>query len=409
MLALPAVVVTASVDSGVRPPAAETVVAPALIDGALVGAVDDDEVVVAPEFLSRGDTLFAALARVGVLDAAAERFLRTSPSASPLRSALPGSLVRATRRGSGELIELEYLTPGGDAWRLTRDGAGFRVARQAQAEAVQTRFRAGRGGASLFAAFEAAGLPKPVAEQVRRIFEKQFDLHAAAREIDRFAVVFEEHATPAGARPGRVLGVEVVRKGKPYRAFWFAPEGRGGDYYGPEGFTLDREFLPAPLEFTEVTSWYGKTRQIGRRFQASHPGVDYAAPIGTPVHATADGVAEIAAGPEYRGYGNVVIVKHRGSLATLYAHLDAFAPGLASGQRVRQGEVIGYVGKTGWATGPHLHYEVRVDGKPVNPETALELAADPDAPQRMSAFRARTAQARRALELLAVASPARFE
>lgn len=328
-----------------------------------------------------------------------------------MRQAAPGAMLRVTRRGSGELVDLSYTTPGGDVYRLSREGDRFKVARNKGGnEIVETRFRSGVGGGSLFASFADAGLPKPVAEQVLRIFSKQFDLHAAAREIDRFAVVYEERVSGAVARPGRVLGVEVVRKGKPYRALWFqAGQGRAGDYYTPEGFTLDREFLPAPLEFTEITSWYGKTRQLGRRYQASHPGIDYAAPIGTPVHATADGEVELPSGPQVTGYGKVVVVKHRGSVSTLYAHLDAFAPGLQPGMRVRQGELIGFVGMTGWTTGPHLHYEVRVDGKPVNPEDAGVIAADMEQPERVSAFRVQTAPAARTLDLLADVAPARFE
>lgn len=410
-LALPAVVVTAAVDSSAKPPLSEEVLAPLAMAPVAVGAVDDESIIVAPDFLSRGDTLFAALARLGVLDAQAERFLRASADAATMRQAVPGALIRVTRRGSGELVDLTYTTPAGEIHRLARDGDRFKVVRNKSAgEVVETRFRAGTGGASLFGAFAQAGLPKPVAEQVLRIFSKQFDLHAAAREVDRFAVVYEERVSGAISRPGRVLGVEIVRKGKPYRALWFQGEpGRGGDYYTPEGFTLDREFLPAPLEFTEITSWYGKTRQIGRRFQASHPGTDYAAPIGTPVHATADGEVDLPTGAQVTGYGKVVVVKHRGSVSTLYAHLDAFAPGLQAGMRVRQGELIGYVGMTGWTTGPHLHYEIRVDGKPINPEDAGVIAADMEKPERVSAFRVQTAPANRTLDLLANAAPARFE
>ena len=404
-------VVTASVDSSTVLPASESILESVPLSPIPVGVVDDASIIVAPDFLSRGDTLFAALARLGVLDASAERFLRASPEASVMRQAAQGALLRVTRRGNGELVELAYTTPAGETYRLSRDGDRFKVARNKQAaESVETRFRSGTGGTSLFAAFANAGLPKPVAEQVVRIFSKQFDLHAAAREIDRFAVVYEERVAGAVARPGRVLGVELVRAGKPYRALWVQPApGRAGEYYTPEGFTLNREFLPAPLEFTEITSWYGQTRQIGRRFQASHPGIDYAAPIGTPVHATADGEVDLPVGPQVGGYGKVVVIKHRANVSTLYAHLDSFAPGLQPGMRVRQGELIGFVGMTGWTTGPHLHYEFRVDGKPANPEDAGVVAAEMDQPERISAFRIQTAPASRTLDLLADTSLARFE
>lgn len=407
-LTFPAVVVTASVSQQSQP-LAETMVERVALNAEVLGVVDPDAIVVVPEFLSRGDTLLGALGRMGVFDPAAERFVTRERAAKPLLAAAPGGFLRVARTGAGELVSLEYSPPSGGGFRLDRVGEGFRVTREFAAGETQLRYRAGVGGPSLFRAFADAGFPKSIGEQVVRIFSKQFDLHAAARGIERFAVVYEEHAAgSAGLRAGRVLGAEVVRSGKSHRAFWFsADRGRTGAYYGPEGFSLDREFLPAPLEYTEVTSWFGVSRQIGKRYQESHPGIDYAAPVGTPVHATADGEVEFAG--VQRGYGNVVIVKHREPLATVYAHLNGFAEGVANGFRVRQGEVIGYVGTTGWSTGPHLHYEVRVSDQPVNPENVAVVAAELAKPQRVAEFRERIAPLASNLDLLASAAPARFE
>lgn len=398
----------ASVNPAANPPARLVTVESLALPAAPLGLTDREESLVVWDVLSRGDTVFIALARLGIVDPPVERFLRTAKEAKPLLEAAPGAYLRAVRTGTGDLLELAYTSPAGRTHVLTRDGERFRVTREEPALETTLALRSGPVGTSLFRSFDDAGVPRSVAAQVVRIFSQQFDLHAAAREIERFAVVYEEQGSAVAARPGRVLGVEVVRAGKAYRAFRFAPGGGApADYFGPEGFSLDREFLPAPLEYTEITSWFGVSRQIGRRFQASHPGIDYAAPIGTPVHATADGTVAFLG--VQGGYGNVVVLEHRGTLTTLYAHLNGFAEGLSKGARVRQGELVGYVGRTGWTTGPHLHYELRVEDRPVNPEDYFPVAEALAEPERIARFRAETAPVAAKLDLLGQGVLARFE
>jgi murein DD-endopeptidase MepM/ murein hydrolase activator NlpD len=345
---------------------------------------------------------------MGVIDPAAEQFLRRAREARPLVEAATGTVLRAVRTGNGDLLELAGTNAAGRTFVMTRDGERYRVTRDDTAPEVRLELRSGPVGNSIFRSFAEAGVPRTVADQVIRIFSRQFDLHRVAGEIDRFAVVYEHRVTGLESRPGRLLGVELVRECKPYRAFWFAtgPNGQG-DYFGPEGFSLEREFLPAPLEYTEVTSWFGVSRQIGRRFQQAHPGIDYAAPIGTPVHATADGTVDFLG--VQGGYGNLVILKHRGTLSTYYAHLNGFAEGLKAGSRVRQGELLGFVGRTGWTTGPHLHYELRVDDQPVNPEEYVAVAEALSDPDRIGRFRAETGPIAAKLDLLGVGPLARFQ
>jgi murein DD-endopeptidase MepM/ murein hydrolase activator NlpD len=407
-LAFTAVVGVASVNPDPEAPLPLTTVESLALPAVSAAVPDADESVVVFDVLARGDTLFVALSRLGVLDAGAEQFLRRAREARPFVEAAPGSMLRAVRTGQGMLIELVHTSPAGRTFVLTRDGEKYRVSRDDAPARRDYELRSGSIGKSIFRSFADAGVPREVANQVIRIFSKQFDLHAVADEIERFAVVYERHVNGLTDRPGRLLGVELVRSGKPYRAYWFptGPNGQG-DYFGPEGFSLEREFLPAPLEFTEVTSWFGVSRQIGRRYQSAHPGIDYAAPIGTPVHATADGTVEFRG--VQGGYGNLVVLKHRGTLSTYYAHLSAFADTLAQGARVRQGELLGYVGRTGWATGPHLHYELRVDDKPVNPEEFVAVAEALADPERIERFRAETAPVAAKLDLLGVGQIARFE
>jgi murein DD-endopeptidase MepM/ murein hydrolase activator NlpD len=407
-LAFTAVVGVASVNPDPEAPIPLTTVE-SLPLPALAGATGHpDESVVVWDVLGRGDTLFVALARLGILDPAAAQHLRHARDARPFVDAAPGTLLRAVRTGEGMMLELAYISAAGRTFVMTRDGDKFRVTRDDAPARQDVALRTGPVGPSIFKSFADAGVPRTVADQVIRIFSRQFDLHAVAGEIERFAVVFDRQTHGLSERPGRVLGVELVRAGKPYRAFWFAPEGGGrGDYFGPEGFSLEREFLPAPLEYTEITSWFGVSRQIGRRWQSAHPGIDYAAPIGTPVHATADGTVEFLGAQG--GYGNLVVLKHRATLSTYYAHLHGFAEGLVPGTRVRQGELVGYVGRTGWATGPHLHYELRVDDKPVNPEEHVPVAEALSDPERIARFRQATAPLAAKLDLLGVGPLARFE
>lgn len=407
-LALSAVVGVASVNPDPDAPLPLVTVESLPLPPSFATLAAPDESVVVSDVLGRGDTLFIALSRMGVIDPPAEQFLRRSREARPFVEAAGGTILRAVRTGTGDLLELAYTNAVGRTFVMTRDGERYRVTREDAAPDVRVALRSGPVGKSIFKSFADAGVPRPVTDQVIRIFSKQFDLHRVADEIDRFALVFEQRVSGLESRPGRLLGVELVRDGKPYRAFWFATGSNGqGDYFGPEGFTLEREFLPAPLEYTEITSWFGVSRQIGRRFQQAHPGIDYAAPIGTPVHATADGTVDFLG--VQGGYGNLVILKHRGTLSTYYAHLNGFAEGLKQGTRVRQGELLGFVGRTGWTTGPHLHYELRVEDQPVNPEEYVAVAEALSDPDRINRFRADTAPIAAKLDLLRTARLARFE
>jgi murein DD-endopeptidase MepM/ murein hydrolase activator NlpD len=197
------------------------------------------------------------------------------------------------------------------------------------------------------------------------------------RRGDTFSVVYEARAIdgePAGA--GRILAAEFVNRGVAYRAYqWTDADGRSG-YYGADGRSLRKAFLRAPLAFSRITSGFTPARfhPILQKWK-SHQGTDFGAPMGTPVHVTADGVVAVAG--QETGYGNVIIVRHGKTYSTVYAHLSRFAPALKPGARVSQGDVIGFVGMTGWATGPHLHYEFRVDNVPRNPVTVALPSAEP--------------------------------
>ncbi len=333
------------------------------------------------ERVERGDTIGSLLARAGVDDDAAFNFLRTDPSTRPLYQLRPGRALRLATDDDGDLVELKFLQPSGDMLTVARgEGPGDGTfSTKVAPPAVETRveMRTAQINSSLFAAADGVNLPDAITLAVAEIFGGDVDFHHDLRRGDSFTVVYESRfidGEPAGA--GRVLAAEFVNRGIAFRAYeWTSPSGTPG-YYGEDGRSLRKAFLRAPLAFSRITSGFTTARfhPILKQWKA-HRGTDFGAPMGTPVHVTGDGVVVVAG--QQNGYGNVVIVRHGKSFSTVYGHLSRFAPAMRAGQRVQQGDVIGFVGMTGWATGPHLHYEFRVNDEPRNPVTVALPNAEP--------------------------------
>ena len=242
---------------------------------------------------------------------------------------------------------------------------------------------------SLFAATEAAGLPDNVATQLTNLFGTEIDFHADLRPGDTFGVIYEtfpdDHGVPS--RPGRILAAEFINRGQRHAVFRHAAAS-GPEYYSSTGQSLRSAFLRSPLEFSRVTSSFGRRLHpvLGR--WRNHQGVDFGAPTGTPVRATSDGVVSFIGAQG--GYGNLVVLRHRGNVSTAYAHMSAFASGLRVGDAVEQGETIGRVGATGRVSGPHLHYEFRINDVAQNPMTVTLPAAAPLAGRELVRFRENT-------------------
>lgn len=329
------------------------------------------------ERIQRGDTLGSVLSRLGIDDVAAQNFLRNDARARPLYQLKPGKAVRVQADDNGRLLALSYLAQDGDLLSVKRAGDGFSAESAPPAFATRLQLRSSEIQSSLFAAADAVGLPDAVTMQLAEIFSGEVDFLHDLRRGDRFAVVYEMRELDGqSVGAGRIVAAEFVNKGNVYRAFsWQAPDGSDG-YYAQDGKSLRKAFMRSPLEFTRITSGFSLARfhpflQTWR----AHKGVDFAAPTGTPVHATGDG--KVATAGRQNGYGNVVILQHNGAFSTVYAHLSRFAAGMKPGARVAQGDVIGYVGQTGWATGPHLHYEFRVNNEQRNPMTIALPTAQP--------------------------------
>jgi murein DD-endopeptidase MepM/ murein hydrolase activator NlpD len=336
------------------------------------------------------------LQRLGVDDPAAVGFLKGSNTTQSLfRQLSPGKSLSARTGPQGELQSLVFPLNGGkdQALVVERQGARFIASEQALPLESQVVMKTAEIRYSLFGASDAAGIPDSVATQLADIFGGDIDFHRDLRKGDRFAVIYESvNHLGRAVRSGRILAAEFVNNGKTYRAAWFADDAGGentGGYYTAEGKNIRKAFLRSPLEFSRITSGFTSARfhPVLQKWRA-HRGVDYGAPVGTRVKATGNGVVEFAG--VQGGYGKVVILRHQGRYTTLYGHLSGFASGLRKGNRVSQGDVIAFVGATGLASGPHLHYEFRVGDVHQNPLAIALPSAPPLMPQQLAQFQAQT-------------------
>jgi len=255
----------------------------------------------------------------------------------------------------------------------------------------KTRASAAQIDSSLFLAGQRAGLSDNLIMQLVSIFGWDIDFALDIRQGDRFHLVFEEHFRDSTkVREGPILAAEFVNQGRVYRAVrYVSPEGRV-DYFNPEGASMRKAFLRTPLKFSRISSGFSLRRKhpVLNRIRA-HRGVDYAAPHGTPIRATGDGRVLLAA--RKGGYGKTVILRHGGARSTLYAHMSRIAGNIKKGAHVQQGDILGYVGSSGLATGPHLHYEFRMHGVHRNPLTVKLPQASSIPENRLAHFRQQTA------------------
>lgn len=325
------------------------------------------------EAVRSSDTAETLLARLGVNDPVAASFLRHDPLARPQLLGTPGRQVNAEFTDGRNLLRLTV--------RWAMDNASFRrlvVERQAdgnfasriEAAPLVASLRIGSGSvrSSLFAAVDEAGIPDAVTTQLVDIFSGDIDFHRNLRAGDRFAVVYETlEADGEPLRTGRVVSAQFVNGGRTLEALWFEEQGQRGGYYDFQGQSLQRAFLASPMEVSRVTSGFAMRMHPIHNTWRAHKGVDYGAPSGAPVRSIGEGSVDFAG--TMSGYGNVVEIDHGKGASTLYAHLSRID--VRKGQRVERGQRIGAVGATGWATGPHLHFEFKENGQQRDP---LEVA-----------------------------------
>jgi murein DD-endopeptidase MepM/ murein hydrolase activator NlpD len=329
------------------------------------------------------DTADALLKRLNIDDTAAAAFLRNDINGRLTLLGRPGKNVSVEATDSNQLLKLTVRWATDDEEKFTRlvierqAGNTFSSRVETAPYTSATQLASGVIRTSLFAATDEAGIPDAVAVQVAEIFSGDIDFHRALRKGDRFSVVYETlEADGEALRTGRVLSTEFVNNGKTLQAMWFressanlaAGTAAKGGYYTLDGQSLRRAYLASPMEFSRVSSGFKMRFHPILQTWRAHLGVDYAAPTGTAVRSVGDGVVEFAG--VQNGFGNVVFIRHRNNHTTVYAHLSRI--GVQKGQTVSQGQNLGAVGSTGWATGPHLHFEFRVNGMHQDPMTIAQ-------------------------------------
>ena len=326
--------------------------------------------------IQSGDTLSSALARLNI-DALEIQGLLATDAVRQLSSSIrSGKRIQATTTQDGQLLSVQFERSDAPALTIRRQGDNYVAADSSAVLETRVVMRSGRILSSLYGATDSAGVPDKIANQMAETFSTSLDFREDLRRGDTFSVIYTvnyRNGEPVSA--GQLLAAEFVNAGKPYRAVLFRDASGREDYYTPEGESLKKGFLRSPLEFSRVTSSFSNSRKHPvYGFHRAHTGVDFGAPTGTRVKATGDSTVVFAG--RKGGYGNLVILRHGNGFETYYAHLSAFASGIRSGRSVNQGQVIAYVGSTGASTGPHLHYEVRIAGRPQNP-MAIKLPGSP--------------------------------
>ena len=312
------------------------------------------------------------LARLGIVDASAAAFLRTDAQARALLAGRGGKLVQVQVGPDGALRSMVGRYPAERSeqarshfTRLTieREGSRWQARTEVAPYGSQTRLASGTVRSTLYAATDDAGIPDAVAAQIADIFSADIDFHRELKKGDTFHLVYESltadgEPVPWNEGAGRVLAAEFTSGRHTHQAVWFAGADGRGSYYTPDGQSKRRAFLASPVEFSRMTSGFAMRFHPLLQSPRRHNGVDYSAPTGTAVRSVGDGVVEFAGWQN--GYGNVIELRHGLNRTTLYAHLSRIE--VKKGQRVEQGQRIGAVGATGWATGSHLHFEFRVGG-----------------------------------------------
>jgi murein DD-endopeptidase MepM/ murein hydrolase activator NlpD len=326
----------------------------------------------ATEITRAGDSAASVLRRLGA-DEASIASLRHQPALQRWFDGRAGRSVQSRLRADGSLQQMVARFPARNAEQAathftrvtaTRNaGGGFDLREEDSVLQSQVKLGSGTIRSSLFAASDDARIPDAIAIQMAEIFAADIDMHRELRRGDTFSVVYESMTADGesigwGQTTGRVLAAEFINAGRTHQAVWYRGADGRGAYFDLSGQSKKRAFLASPMEFSRVTSGFSMRFHPILRTWRQHNGVDYAAPTGTPVRTVGNGTVDFAGWQN--GYGNVVEIKHSNDRSTLYAHLSRID--VKKGQRVDQGARIGAVGSTGWSTGPHLHFEFRVNG-----------------------------------------------
>ncbi len=373
----------------------------------------DQQQFIHEERIRPGDSLGAVFNRLGIEDQQAQAFVRSDKTARSILSLKTGKRIQAETDENGLLLTLHATIADKDQFKtvtITRKGDKFvSTAAPAQLER-RVEMRSRNINSSLYAATDDAvdgsQIPDSVVNQIIEMFSTSIDFRSDLKRGDRFNVVYETFWLDGEmVRTGRILAGEFVNRGVAYQSVWYEdPVTHQGGYYSLDGKSLKKAFLKSPVAFNRISSGFSMRVHPVFGTWKKHEGVDMAAPLGTPIKASGDGVVEFVG--TQNGYGNFVVLKHWSNYSTAYGHMSRFASGLRRGQKVSQGDVIGYVGTTGWATGPHLHYEFRIGGHATDPMALKNLQQQPLTPGEMTRFKMAAAEMSHRFSLLSPAGNA---
>lgn len=326
------------------------------------------------EKVKKRDTLSQIFNRLGLSSSDAYSLVEVE-EAAPLKLIRPGQNIEVIitpskeEKGKEVLAALRYKLDKFSSLVVLRIDQGFKADIEVKEPTIEHRLAKATIDHSLLGAAKNADIPYDIVYKLASIFGWQIDFARDIQPGDQIALIYEELILDDQVvGQGQIVAAELLTADKQYRAIRHIDEENRVTYFAPDGDGIQGSFLRSPIKFARVTSKFSKKRfhPIQKKWKA-HKGVDYGAPMKTPILATGDGVVTLAGSK--KGYGKTVVIKHGHKYQTLYAHMNSYAKGIKSGSRVKQGDVIGYVGKTGWTTGPHLHYEFRLNGIHQNPLT----------------------------------------
>ena len=324
-----------------------------------------------------GDSLAAIFSRVGISAGELHTLLAQGGATHNLKKIYPGQTLRLMTNADQQLVRLSYKIDELSTLDISRTGDEFEISTTHRTPERRVKNASGSIDNSLFLSAQTAGLSDSMTMELAGIFGWDIDFALDIRKGDQFTVLYEElYLDGERVGNGDILAAEFINQGTRYQAVRYTDAGGKTDYYSLDGKSMRKAFLRTPVEFSRISSGFslGRKHPILNRIRA-HKGVDYAATTGTPIKATSNG--KIIFRGKKGGYGNTIMIQHGAKYSTLYAHMSKFRSGLKTGSRVKQGQVIGYIGSSGLATGPHLHYEFRVDGVHRDPLKVKLPGAEP--------------------------------
>lgn len=343
------------------------------------------------ETVRAGDTLAAMFKRLGLPARELQQILDSGDTAKRLRRIHPGQQLTFVTyaepaKSGAELKSLSYATGALEQLLFERQDGAFTSQQIKREPERATAFKSGVIESSLFLASQQIGLNDDIAVRLAQIFQWDIDFVLDIRRGDTFSLLFEElYLDDEFIGYGEILAAEFVNQGEKYRAIRYTDSEGESDYFAPDGRSMRKTFLRAPVAFSRISSNFNMRRLHPVRKQViPHRGIDYAAPAGTPILAAGDG--KVITATRTSANGNYVVIQHGEQFQTKYLHMSKFGRGIRSGQKVHQGQIIGYVGSTGLATGPHLHYEFLVNGVHKNPRTVNLPQAKPIKPNERERF-----------------------